>query len=159
MAAFDDEGFYRLGDAVRLIDESDPTRGLVFDGRLSEDFKLSNGTWVSVGPLRADLIAALSPLAQDVVIAGHDANYIAALIVPDAAACARVLELSYTPSHEEIAHNADLLKELQTRLRTHALRNAASTRSIQRALVLPSSPSLDHGEITDRGSIIDIPSL
>lgn len=63
------------------------------------------------------------------------------------------LELSYTPSHEEIAHNADLLKELQTRLRTHAVRNAASTRSIRRALVLPSAPSLDQGEITDKGSI------
>jgi feruloyl-CoA synthase len=152
-AAFDDEGFYRLGDAVRLIDPSDPTRGLVFDGRLSEDFKLSNGTWVSVGPLRADLIATLSPFAQDVVIAGHDADYVAALIVPDPIAYAHALKLLYTPSHEEIAHNADLLEKLQARLRAHALRNAASTRFIRRALVLPSAPSLDHGEITDKGSI------
>jgi feruloyl-CoA synthase len=152
-AAFDDEGFYRLGDAVRLIDESDPTRGLVFDGRLSEDFKLSNGTWVSVGPLRADLIAALSPFAQDVVIAGIDADYVAALIIPDVAACARTLQLPHTPAHEEIAQNADLLKELQGRLRAHAEKNAASTRRIRRALVLPSAPSLDYGEITDKGSI------
>jgi feruloyl-CoA synthase len=70
--AFDSEGFYRLGDAVRPIDPGDPTRGLLFDGRIGEDFKLGNGTWVSVGPLRAELIAALSPLAQDVVIAGLD---------------------------------------------------------------------------------------
>jgi feruloyl-CoA synthase len=152
-AAFDDEGFYRLGDAVRLIDESDPTRGLVFDGRLSEDFKLSNGTWVSVGPLRADLIAALSPFAQDVVIAGIDTDYVAALIIPDVAACARALQLSHTPAYEEIAQNADLLKELQGRLRAHAEKNAASTRRIRRALILPSAPSLDQGEITDKGSI------
>jgi feruloyl-CoA synthase len=152
-AAFDDEGFYRLGDAVRLMDERDPTRGLVFDGRIGEDFKLSSGTWVSVGPLRADLIAALSPFAQDVIIAAPDADYVAALVVPDVAACARALHLSNTPSHEEIANNADLLKQLQARLRTHALENVASTRCIRRALLLPSAPSLDRGEITDKGSI------
>jgi feruloyl-CoA synthase len=139
-AAFDDECFYRLGDAVRLVDERDPTRGLIFDGRISEDFKLSNGTWVSVGPLRAELINALAPFAQDVVIAGHDADYLAALIVGDAAACAQV-------------RTEDLLTELQSRLRTHARRNSASTRRIRRAAVLPSPPSLDHGEITDKGSI------
>jgi feruloyl-CoA synthase len=151
--AFDEEGFYRLGDAVRLIDERDPTRGLVFDGRIGEDFKLSSGTWVSVGPLRAELIAALSPFAQDVVIAGIDADYVAALIVPDVAACTRALELSHTPRYEEIAQNADLLKQLQARLRAHALKNAGSTRCIRRAVLLPSAPSLDHGEITDKGSI------
>jgi feruloyl-CoA synthase len=139
-AAFDDEGFYRLGDAVRLIDERDPTRGLIFDGRISEDFKLSNGTWVSVGPLRAELIGALAPFAQDIVIAGHDADFLAALIVPDTAACAQV------------QYDA-LLEELRSRLRTHAERNAASTRRIRRALLLPTPPSLDHGEITDKGSI------
>jgi feruloyl-CoA synthase len=151
--AFDEEGFYRLGDAVRLIDERDPTRGLMFDGRIGEDIKLSNGTWVSVGPLRADLIAALSPFAQDVVIAGLDADYVAALIVPDVAACTRALELSHTPCYEEIAQNAALLKQLQARLRAHALKNAASTRCIRRAVLLPSAPSLDHDEITDKGSI------
>jgi feruloyl-CoA synthase len=152
-AAFDDEGFYRLGDAVRLIDERDPTRGLVFDGRIGEDFKLSNGTWVSVGPLRAELIAALSPLVQDVVIAAPNADYVAALIIPDLTACARALHLSHAPSHDEMAHDANLFKELQARLGVHARKNPASTRRIRRALLLPSAPSLDHGEITDKGSI------
>jgi feruloyl-CoA synthase len=152
-AAFDDEGFYRLGDAVRLIDERDPTRGLVFDGRLGEDFKLSNGTWVSVGPLRADLIAALSPFAQDVVIAAPNADYVAALIIPDLTACARALQVSATTSQDSLASDVNLLRELQARLRAHALKNPASTRRIRRALVLPSAPSLDHGEITDKGSI------
>jgi feruloyl-CoA synthase len=152
-AAFDDEGFYRLGDAVRLLDERDPTRGLMFDGRISEDFKLTNGSWVSVGPLRASLIAALSPFVQDIVIACPDADYLTALIVPDLAACARALQLSHIPSHEELAHDANLLEQLRTRLRAHALINRASTRCIRRALLLPSSPSLDRGEITDKGSI------
>ncbi len=152
-AAFDDEGFYRLGDAVRLIDVRDPTRGLVFDGRIGEDFKLSNGTWVSVGPLRADLIAALSPFAQDVVIAAPNADYVAALIIPDLTACARALQVSATASHDSMAIDANLRNELHARLRAHARKNPASTRRIRRALLLPSAPSLDHGEITDKGSI------
>jgi feruloyl-CoA synthase len=152
-AAFDDEGFYRLGDAVRLMDERDPTRGLAFDGRLSEDFKLTNGSWVSVGPLRAALIAALSPFVQDVVIACPDADYLAAVMIPDLAACGRALQLAHVPSHEELAHDANLLEQLRTRLRAHALENVASTRCVRRALLLPSAPSLDRGEITDKGSI------
>src|SRR5690606_36813231 len=89
-AAFDEEQFYRLGDAVRLVDADDPTRGLVFDGRIGEDFKLSSSTWVSVGPLRAELIAALSPMAQDVVIACPNADYLAILIVPDLRGCGQM---------------------------------------------------------------------
>ncbi|GFE79451.1 feruloyl-CoA synthase [Steroidobacter agaridevorans] len=151
--AFDDEGFYRLGDAVRLLDQNDPTRGLVFDGRIGEDFKLSNGSWVSVGPLRAELIAQLAPFVQDVVIACPDADYLTALIVPDVAACARALRLSHTPSHEEIAGDAVIKGLLRACLRVHARRNASSTRHIRRAHLLPSPPSLDHGEVTDKGSI------
>jgi feruloyl-CoA synthase len=152
-AAFDEEGFYRLGDAVRLLDPSDPTRGLAFDGRIGEDFKLANGTWVSVGPLRADLIAALSPLAQDVVIAGLNADYVAVLILPDIGACTRVLQLPQAPAWDALARDPRLLELLKNKLDEHASRNPASTRCARRALVLPSPPSLDHGEITDKGSI------
>ncbi|WP_129647519.1 feruloyl-CoA synthase [Peristeroidobacter agariperforans] len=152
-AAFDDEGFYCLGDAVRLLDQNDPTRGLVFDGRIGEDFKLSNGSWVSVGPLRAELIAQLAPFAQDVVIGCPDADYITALIIPDVTACGRALRLSHTLSHEEIARDPVIKGLLRACLRVHARRNTASTRHIRRARLLPSAPSLDHGEITDKGSI------
>ncbi len=93
--AFDSEGFFRLGDAVRLIDPEDPTRGLRFDGRIGEDFKLANGTWVSVGPLRAELIGVLAPVAQDVVIAGLDADFVTALVIPDVSACAAMLALPW----------------------------------------------------------------
>ncbi len=152
-AAFDDEGFYRLGDAVRLLDGRDPTRGLLFDGRIGEDFKLANGTWVSVGPLRAELISALSPLAQDVVIVGLNADYLAALIIPDIAACTSLLGLDAPASHHMLATNPTLLADLKSKLRLHTLHHPASTRCVRRAAVLPSPPSMDQREITDKGSI------
>lgn len=152
-AAFDEEHYYCLGDAVRLLDENDPTRGLAFDGRIGEDFKLSNGTWVSVGPLRAELIAALSPIAQDVVIAGLNAEYLAILIIPDLRGCAQVISASETPAYDAVVANRELQGAIQQRLSAHARQNPASTRCVRRALVLPTPPSLDKGEITDKGSI------
>jgi feruloyl-CoA synthase len=151
--AFDADGYYRLGDAVRLIDAQDPTRGLCFDGRIGEDFKLANGTWVSVGPLRADLIATLAPLAQDVVIAGLDADYVTALVIPDLAACATLLGVPGAVSHEEVSRHPHLVAWLRQRLTDHARDNPASSRSVRRAMFLPAAPSLDQGEITDKGSI------
>jgi feruloyl-CoA synthase len=151
--AFDAEGFYCLGDAARLIDPADPIRGLKFDGRIGEDFKLVNGSWVSVGPLRADLIAALSPLAQDVVIAGLDAEFCAVIVIPDLIACAKRLGLSQLPTYSALAQDEGLLATVREQLRAHARANPASTRCVHRALLLPVAPSLDRGEITDKGSI------
>ncbi len=152
-AAFDEEGFYRLGDAVRPIDPQDPRKGLLFDGRIAEDFKLASGTWVSVGPLRATLIAALSPLVQDVGIAGLDREFLTALLIPDLAACSRALSLSHSPGYDWLAAHEPLLHLLQQRLEAHAMRFPASSMNIRRAVLLASPPSLDGGEITDKGSI------
>jgi feruloyl-CoA synthase len=151
-AAFDEEGFYKLGDAARLLDENDPGRGLCFDGRIAEDFKLSSGTWVSVGPLRAKLIAALSPLVQDVAIAGLDRDYLTALLLPDIAACAAFLGVS-SVTYDALPKHAELVRALRERLQTHAAQHPASSLCIRRAMLLPSPPSLDQGEITDKGSI------
>jgi feruloyl-CoA synthase len=151
--AFDSEGFYRLGDAARLIDPENPTRGLKFDGRIGEDFKLASGTWVSVGPLRAELITILAPVAQDVVIAGLDAGFVTALVIPDVNACAKLLELAAAPDYTELAADQRLVAWLQQRLLAHARANPASSRCVLRALILPEAPSLDRGEITDKGSI------
>ncbi len=151
--AFDEEGFYRLGDAVRPIDASDPTRGLLFDGRIGEDFKLANGAWVSVGPLRAELIAALAPVAHDVVIAGLNADFVAALIVADVGACAAIIDLQGPLTLAAVARHSRLVDWLRRRLIAHASANPASTRRIRRALVLETPLSLDHGEITDKGSV------
>ncbi len=151
--AFDAEGFFRLGDAVRLIDAGDPTRGLRFDGRIGEDFKLASGTWVSVGPLRAELISALSPLAQDVVIAGLDAEFVTALVIPDMQACTARFAIPGTPTAAQLACEPRLLAWLRRQVAAHARANPASSRCIRRALILPQPPSLDRGEITDKGSI------
>jgi feruloyl-CoA synthase len=151
--AFDEEGFYRLGDAARPIDPQDPTRGLKFDGRIGEDFKLANGTWVSVGPLRSELIATLSPLAQDVVIAGLDAEFVTALVIPRAKACAELLQSTAIPDLPSLAGDQRLVSWLRNRLTAHARANPASTRCVRRARFLPVAPSLDDGEITDKGSI------
>jgi feruloyl-CoA synthase len=151
--AFDEEGFYRLGDAVRLIDPNDPTRGLLFDGRIAEDFKLNTGTWVSVGPLRAGLLQALAPLAFDVVIAGLNRDYLTLLIVPNVQACSTALGASTALSLAELARDERLLANLRARLATLARAQTGSATRVRRAMIVPEAPSLDRGEITDKGSI------
>jgi feruloyl-CoA synthase len=153
-AAFDAEGFYRMGDAVRLVQRDDPTRGLVFDGRIAEDFKLASGTWVSVGPLRSALVSALAPLAQDIVIAGLNADFVAALVLLDAAACRALLGAeAATAGPEVLAAHPKLLAAMRAKLAAHAAAHAGSSTRVERAALLPSPPSLDAGEITDKGSI------
>jgi feruloyl-CoA synthase len=139
-AAFDAEGYYRTGDAMRFIDPADPGQGFEFDGRTAEDFKLTTGTWVSVGPLRAKINAACSPLVQDVVIAGHDRDRLGALVFPNSAACR---ELS----------GAALRARLQEIFDRLARGSTGSSMRIARVLVMETPPSIDAGEITDKGSI------
>jgi feruloyl-CoA synthase len=139
-AAFDEEGYYRTGDAMRFLDPQDPALGLEFDGRIAEDFKLSTGTWVSAGALRARLLAALSPYAQDCVITGHDRDAVGALVFPNVAAC-RAL------GPGELAR---IVADALARLAREA---TGSSNRIARALLLEEPPSLDAGEITDKGSI------
>ncbi|MBV9820459.1 MAG: AMP-binding protein [Solirubrobacterales bacterium] len=138
-AAFDDEGFYRPGDAVRLLDEADPARGLCFDGRLAEDFKLSTGTWVRVGKLRLALLAAAGVLS-DAVICGHDRDHVAAL-----GWCNR--------AETDRLGGADRVREhLAAALARHNAGAGSATR-IERLLLLADPPSIDAGEITDKGYI------
>jgi feruloyl-CoA synthase len=139
-AAFDEEGYYRTGDAMRFLDPADPQAGLEFDGRLSEDFKLTTGTWVSVGPLRARLSAAGAPYLQDSVITGHDRDEVCALVFPNLQACRGM------PREALHAHLQKALDQLS------AEATGSSTR-IARALLLEEPPSIDAGEVTDKGSI------
>ena len=152
-AAFDDDNYYRLGDAVRLVDPHDPTRGLVFDGRLTEDFKLSSGTWVSVGPLRASLLQVLAPLALDVVIAGLNRDYLAIMILPDVEACSGAIGAAQSLLQPELAVDLQLRSTVAERLRAHAAAQPGSATRVLRAWILPEAPSLDRGEITDKGTI------
>ncbi|UUX94470.1 feruloyl-CoA synthase [Aquabacterium sp. J223] len=136
-AAFDDEGFYRMGDALRFADAGQPARGLVFDGRIAEDFKLRTGTWVHVGALRTRLLAAADPLVQDAVIAGHDRDEVGALLFLNPA---RVDGLSPTQVHDHLA-----------RALTRLNAGGGSSVRIARARVLAEPPRIALGEITDKG--------
>ncbi len=147
--AFDKEGYYRLGDAVRFVDEADPNRGLIFDGRVGEDFKLYSGTWVSVGTLRPDFVAACSPLVADAVICGQDRDFIAALIWPSAAALAQ--HISAAPDRQ--AGLDAFARALAQRAGAFTASQAGSSRRIRRLLVLDDPPSIDAGEITDKGYV------
>ena len=133
-AAFDEEGFYRTGDAVRFVDPADPAQGLLFDGRLAEDFKLATGTWVSVGRLRTALVSEAGGALRDAVIAGHDGPYVAAL--------------AWT-AHPGEPPEPDALRACLARLNE----GAGSAARIERLLLLDEPPDMDAGEITDKGYV------
>jgi feruloyl-CoA synthase len=133
-AAFDDEKFYRIGDAVKFADVDDPAKGIVFDGRVAEDFKLCTGTWVNAGAIRVKLIAAADPLIQDAVITGHDRDDIGALVFLSATAKDRT----------------DVRERLRAALQKLAQEGGSSTHP-RRLLVMTEPPSIDANEITDKG--------
>jgi feruloyl-CoA synthase len=152
-AAFDEEGFYRLGDALKPADPDHLDAGFDFDGRIAEDFKLASGTWVSVGPLRARFIATCAPLVRDVVIAGINRDEISALVVLDLDGCRLI---NPTLPLDDLAVTAadplirDAFRERFTRFLATA--TGSSTR-ITRAVLLDTPLSIDRGEVTDKGSI------
>ena len=151
--AFDEEGFYCFGDALRFADENEPRLGFFFDGRVTEDFKLATGTWVSVGPLRARFIQAFAPLVKDVVITGHDRDDVGALIFPDIDACRDVAGLAPGAAPADILANPAVRAEFRQRLTHFAGTATGSSNRVTRALLLIDPPSIDAGEITDKGSI------
>ena len=152
-AAFDEEGFYCIGDAGIPADPADPGKGVIFDGRVAEDFKLSSGTWVSVGTLRVAAVAATSPVVQDAVVTGHDRDAIGLLLFPSPAGCAAVSGLpADAPLAELVAHPA--VRAVVARgLRAHNESHSGSSQRIERAAFLVSPPSIDANEITDKGYI------
>jgi feruloyl-CoA synthase len=139
--AFDEEGYFRMGDALAFVDPQDPGAGFRFDGRIAEDFKLSTGTWVSVGPLRTKLLMHGAPWVKDVVIAGHGRDEVTALIFPDPAEFARL---------EANGRTREVFENL---LREFARLSTGSSSRIARAIVLREGPSMAGGEITDKGSL------
>ncbi len=137
-AAFDDDGFYRIGDAGYLADGERPERGVVFNGRVAEDFKLSTGSWVSVGTLRVELVSQLAPLVQDIVVTGHDRDEVGLLVFPSAAGA---------------ADGPRLEQALRTLMQARRDAGAGSSQSPTRALVMRTPPDAEAGEITDKGYI------
>ena len=150
--AFDEEGFFKTGDAVKWIDETDINLGLKFDGRIAEDFKLATGTFVSVGPLRAKIIAAGAPYIQDVVLTGINLKEVGAMVFPTQA----VRALSGLPANAAMADvlsSAPVLAHFQTVVNTLAQTATGSANRIARLCLLAEPPTIDRGEITDKGSI------
>ncbi|WP_434426873.1 feruloyl-CoA synthase [Nannocystis pusilla] len=150
-AAFDDEGYYCIGDAGRLADPTDPRKGVVFDGRVAEDFKLTSGTWVSAGALRVAFIAAAAPVVQDVVIAGEGRSAAAALVFLSPDGCRAIAP--DVPA-DRYAEDPQIRAHLAAALATHnAASPGSSSRKLAAAVVLAEPPAIDAGEITDKGYI------
>ncbi|WP_417228056.1 feruloyl-CoA synthase [Amphritea sp.] len=152
--AYDEEGFYCLGDALKFIDEAQPSRGFHFDGRVSEDFKLDTGTWVSVGTLKAHMIHEFAPYIQDVVIVGRDRGFISALVFPDIEHCRHLIDIEEGElSQEQIVNHAAVRQVFQEHLTAMAEKSTGSSTRIK-SLVLQSRPAdIDAHEMTDKGSL------
>ncbi len=151
--AFDEEGFYKLGDAAKFVDERDPNQGLVFDGRVTEDFKLSTGTWVSVGTLRTDVLAAASPLLQDAVIAGQDKHFIGVLAWPNVSAARGIAGLPADAPVAEVLASGTVRAFLKEHLGAHNKKAGGSSGRIARVILMAEPPSIDGHEITDKGYV------
>jgi len=136
--AFDADGYYKMGDALKPLDPGDFSAGFLFDGRIAEDFKLSSGTWVNVGPLRIALLAQLQPVVRDLVICGQDQSYLAILMIP-----ADFADIADPAAHAFVLE----------RLETFAFAHPGSSTHVRRAIFLDRPPSIDAGEITDKGSL------
>lgn len=150
--AFDEEGFYRTGDAMSFADPQDPGKGMVFEGRLAEDFKLSSGTWVSVGPLRQRILAQGEGFVQDVVIGAPDRPYVTALIFPNLALCRSLSGLGDAPAREVLGHAA-VRDRFASIIAGLAAQNTGSSTFVARATILDEPPSAAAREITDKGSL------
>ena len=152
--AFDEEGYYLMGDAGRFADPADPTKGLVFDGRIAEDFKLMSGIWVHVGALRVNAIAALAPLAQDIVVTGHDREEIGLLIFANPVECRKLCpELAADAPLAQVLLDPRVKNQVRAGLATLAASGGGNSMVAGRALLMAEPASIDLGEITDKGYI------
>jgi feruloyl-CoA synthase len=150
---FDEEGFYCTGDALKFVDETEANKGMIFDGRIAEDFKLNTGTWVHVGMLRSQLIAEGNGLVQDVVITGHDNEFIGAIVFAGIDYCKQITGLGKEAAFNEVVQHKTVKEKLQEVLNEMANKNTGSSSLIKRAVFADFNLNIDKGEITDKGSI------
>ena len=151
-AAFDDEGFYRIGDAGSFVDPARPELGLKFEGRVAEEFKLLTGTWVQVGRLRVALLSACTPLLRDAVITGHDRDFVGALLWPNEEKVRALAGLPDAPLAQVLA-SEPVRAAVRAGIAAHNADNPASSTRIARAIFLEEPPSVDGHELTDKGYI------
>ncbi len=152
-AAFDEDGFYKPGDAVRFTDPADPAKGVAFDGRLAEDFKLMTGTWVHVGALRVGVLAAASPALQDAVVAGENRDFIGLMAWLNLAGCRTLVGDNQAASADALARHPAVREHVRAALSRWNASNTGASQQIARALILIDPPSIDDNEITDKGYI------
>jgi feruloyl-CoA synthase len=151
--AFDGDGFYRIGDAARLADGDDASKGIVFDGRVAEDFKLATGTWVHAGALRIAAIAAAAPLLQDAVVAGQDRDYVGLLAWVNPGALQQIGKGNGGSNAREMLRAPEVVAHVRTGLAVHNRSQAGSSMVIRRVMLMAEPPSIDANEITDKGYI------
>jgi feruloyl-CoA synthase len=151
---FDEDGFLKTGDAGKLADPEDPSRGILFDGRLAENFKLTSGTWVHVGELRLEVIAAGAPVVQDVVVTGHGRQEVGLLVFLNPAGCRSLCrDLAADAPLADLIRRPEVRDRLAAALAGHNAIHRASSRRIARALLLADPPSIQAGEVTDKGYV------
>ena len=152
--AFDEENYYRMGDAIGFVDPADPQKGFLFQGRLNEEFKLSTGTWVRVSTLRIRLLAHFDGLLQDAVLAAPDRDYVAALLFPNLDACRKLCPgTTASATLPEIVSRPEVRSAFQQRLSSFVMENSASSTHVRRAILLDSPPSMEAREVTDKGTL------
>jgi feruloyl-CoA synthase len=152
-AAFDGEGFFRTGDALKFVDTRHPNKGMLFDGRVAEDFKLTTGTWVNVGILRANLVAKGAPIVQDAVITGHNRDFVGAILFLNIGQCRALIAGTGTLSDAEVLAHPRVRQAVQESLIELSRESTGSSNRIVRVLIAEVPPSIDLGEITDKGSL------
>jgi feruloyl-CoA synthase len=151
--AFDEEGYYRTGDAVTFVDPQQPTKGLMFNGRIAEDFKLSTATFVSVGPLKASIVALGAPLVQDAVITGLNRDEVGALVFPRVEECRQLAGLPESATATEVLRHPQVVAAFQALADKLWQAGTGSANRVARLHAMSEPPSIDKGEITDKGSI------
>ncbi|AYM62212.1 AMP-binding protein [Agrobacterium fabrum] len=152
-AAFDEEGFYRIGDTVKFAVADDPRRGFYFDGRMAENFKLQTGTWVAVGPLRAQFVNMFAGLIRDAVITGENRAELGALVVPFIPALRELVPGSQHLSDAEIIRHPSVRAQIVAKLSAHQKQASGSASRVMRILVMEDALRFEKGEVTDKGSI------
>ncbi len=152
--AFDDDGFFSIGDAVKFLDADDPSKGLIFDGRVAENFKLLSGTWVAAGTLRLAAISAAAPVIQDAVVTGHDRDEVVLLVFPSPAGCrALCQDAAEDEPLERLLARPEIRTCLTDGLAAHNRANPGGSTRITRVLLMTEPAAIDAGEITDKGYI------
>ena len=151
--AFDEEGFYCTRDALKFVDENNANKGMTFDGRIAEDFKLNTGTWVNVSVLRTQIIEAGNGLIQDVVITGQDNQFIGAIVFAALDYCKKITGLGAHATPNKLINHIDIKQKLQEVLNELSIKSTGSATLVKRAVFADFVLSIDKGEITDKGSI------